>query len=90
MTCARMYGFRVAPLKGSGTLAFLANLRAWIQSEEGRAELSPELLQRIRAELARSWSSHDPDSRRVLILDLDRRELARLLAQMAARAQSRN
>ena len=69
--------------------AILAGLREWLQSREGRAELSPEVLRFLSTTLRREWASQDHESRRLLILDLDRRELTRLLAQLAERAQNR-
>lgn len=59
----------------------MAALRAWLESRAGRGELTPERLEWLREQMQRSGMDRDPRLRKLLIADLDRRELARLLKQ---------
>lgn len=59
----------------------MAALRAWLESRAGRGELTPERLEWLREQMRRSGMDRDPRLRKLLIADLDRRELARLLKQ---------
>lgn len=84
-----------APDRGSQKLAFLAELRQWLESHDGRAELGPESLRRLQQALEREGLFADSGLRdrrgvrRLLVLDLDRAELDRLLVRLAERVQSR-
>lgn len=59
----------------------MAALRAWLESRAGRGELTAERLEWLREQMRRSGMDRDPRLRKLLIADLDRRELARLLKQ---------
>jgi len=67
----------------------VAGLRSWLESREGRGELTPARLAWLRNQLQSAEDERDPRLNRLLIADLDRRELARFLAQLAERAHRR-